>query len=232
VGQSEGRGVLDSVRAARQLPGSGATATSKVIVWGHSQGGGAALFAGSLGPPYAPGVDLVGVIAGAPAAELTSISSFGGPYEGFGLMAAAGFHAAYPDLALGDVLTPAGVQAAQSIVDECSDQILRDFANKPAGQLQKASPMAVPAWAQRFTENDPGGAAPVAPVFIYQGDADEVIPVAVSAALEQKLCALGATSFRTTYPGATHVSSILAALGDIQSWMSDRLAGKAAPSSC
>jgi alpha-beta hydrolase superfamily lysophospholipase len=192
------------------------------------------MFAGSLAPGYAADISLVGVIAGAPAAELTAVNTAasGGPYEGFGLMAAAGFHAAYPDLALGDVLTPAGVKGAESIVDQCSDQILREFANQPPGALQKASPMSVPAWAQRFTENDPGGSAPAAPVFIYQGDADEIIPVAVSAALQQKLCALGATSFRKTYPGATHVSSILAALGDIQTWMNDRLAGKPAPSSC
>ena len=46
VGLSEGRAVLDAVRAARELPKSGAG--KRFAVWGHSQGGHAALFAGQL----------------------------------------------------------------------------------------------------------------------------------------------------------------------------------------
>ena len=47
VGVSEAHSVLDSVRAARNL--SNAHATNRFIVWGHSQGGHAALFAGANG---------------------------------------------------------------------------------------------------------------------------------------------------------------------------------------
>ena len=46
VGQSEGRGVLDAARAARDLRAAGAG--KQVLVLGHSQGGQAALFAGEL----------------------------------------------------------------------------------------------------------------------------------------------------------------------------------------
>src|SRR3984957_4326151 len=42
VGVSEGRAVLDSVRAARRV--SGADAGVRYVVWGHSQGGHAALY--------------------------------------------------------------------------------------------------------------------------------------------------------------------------------------------
>ncbi len=44
VGDSEARAVIDSVRAARQLPGIGNA--DRYAVWGHSQGGQAALFTG------------------------------------------------------------------------------------------------------------------------------------------------------------------------------------------
>src|SRR5580658_8101872 len=44
VGVSEGRAVLDSVRAARAVPGVGDG--TRFAVWGHSQGGQAALFTG------------------------------------------------------------------------------------------------------------------------------------------------------------------------------------------
>jgi dipeptidyl aminopeptidase/acylaminoacyl peptidase len=68
IGESEGRAVLDSVRAARDLPDSGAT--DRFAVWGHSQGGHAALYAGELAARDAPELKLVGVAAAAPATYL------------------------------------------------------------------------------------------------------------------------------------------------------------------
>src|SRR4029079_13393528 len=50
VGESEARSVLDSVRAARNH--SGAHATNRYSVWGHSQGGHASLFSGELAASY------------------------------------------------------------------------------------------------------------------------------------------------------------------------------------
>ena len=52
VGISEAHAVLDSVRAARELPA--AQATHRFAVWGHSQGGHAALFTESLQPSTRP----------------------------------------------------------------------------------------------------------------------------------------------------------------------------------
>jgi len=49
VGTSEARAVIDSVRVAAQLPGAGGG--KKFVVWGHSQGGHAALFTGIIGKP-------------------------------------------------------------------------------------------------------------------------------------------------------------------------------------
>jgi acetyl esterase/lipase len=71
VGQSEARAVLDSVRAARQIPGAGAG--DRFAVWGHSQGGQAALFTGLEAARYAPELKLVGVAAAAPATDLAAL---------------------------------------------------------------------------------------------------------------------------------------------------------------
>ena len=68
IGLSEARAVLDSVRAARQLPD--AAAGDRFAVWGHSQGGHAALFTGEQAASYAPELKLVGVAAAAPATYL------------------------------------------------------------------------------------------------------------------------------------------------------------------
>src|SRR6201991_1804511 len=67
IGVSEGRGVLDMVRAARKLdPKIGKT----MVIAGHSQGGHAALWAGSLAPKWTPELKLRGTLALAPAIPL------------------------------------------------------------------------------------------------------------------------------------------------------------------
>ena len=71
VGISEGRAVLDFVRAARAVPGVGDG--RRFAVWGHSQGGQASLYTGILAKAYAPELDLVGVAAAAPATELARL---------------------------------------------------------------------------------------------------------------------------------------------------------------
>jgi len=50
IGESEARSVLDSVRAARALPNTGAS--NRFAVWGHSQGGHAALYTGEVAARY------------------------------------------------------------------------------------------------------------------------------------------------------------------------------------
>src|SRR5271154_349853 len=71
VGTSEARAVIDSVRVASHLPGAGGG--NKFVVWGHSQGGHAALFTGMIAKSYAPELDLLGVAAAAPATDLTKL---------------------------------------------------------------------------------------------------------------------------------------------------------------
>src|SRR5581483_9925110 len=71
IGVSEGRAVLDSVRAARDLPDAGAS--NRFAVWGHSQGGHASLFTGELAASYAPDLKLVGVAVAAPATYLIEL---------------------------------------------------------------------------------------------------------------------------------------------------------------
>jgi hypothetical protein len=71
VGVSEARAVIDSVRAARSFPGL--EISSRYAVWGHSQGGQAALFTGMISQTYAPELQLVGVAAAAPATDLATL---------------------------------------------------------------------------------------------------------------------------------------------------------------
>ena len=54
IGTSEGNSVLDAVRAARNITETGVTTDSDVLLWGHSQGGQAVLFAGQAADELRP----------------------------------------------------------------------------------------------------------------------------------------------------------------------------------
>ena len=63
--------MLEQVRAARAL--TAANAGRRFVVWGHSQGGHAALYSGELAGSYAPELDLLGIAAVAPATFLAEL---------------------------------------------------------------------------------------------------------------------------------------------------------------
>jgi uncharacterized membrane protein HdeD (DUF308 family) len=64
VGEPTGHAVLDGVRAARQM--DQVSLSDQTVVWGHSQGGHAALWAGILTEDYTPDAGVIGVAAIAP----------------------------------------------------------------------------------------------------------------------------------------------------------------------
>ncbi len=99
AGRAEGQAVLDAVRAGRQVPGSGIGAGAPVVVWGYSQGGQAAGWAGELQSGYAPDVKIVGVAAGGVPADLQAVSAFGSGSvaAAFSLNSLIGLNAAYPE---------------------------------------------------------------------------------------------------------------------------------------
>lgn len=233
VGLSEGRSVLDSVRAAQRLEGTGASAASEAVVWGHSQGGQSAAMAGDLAPTYAPDTNVVGAVVGSPAAELPTLltGATASPAFGFGFMIGAGFQAVYPELDLGAVFTPEGLAGVEEAKTSCVDIVAKYAAEDPSRYV-KADPTAAPGWAEVLQENSPGATKTSVPVFVYHGEADELIPVAISRQLLQRYCAVGTTASLKTYPGGTHAGVVPMAFGDITTFAADRFAGTPAPSSC
>ena len=73
VGVSEGRGVIDAILAAKQLPD--AEGGDQLAIAGYSQGGHGALWANEVAKDWAPDLDVVGTFAGAPATEIDLILS-------------------------------------------------------------------------------------------------------------------------------------------------------------
>ncbi|WP_235201286.1 alpha/beta fold hydrolase [Microbacterium sp. CH12i] len=73
LGIPESNSMLDAARAARALTDTGAS--DRLLLWGHSQGGQAALFAAERAAAYAPELTLEGVAVAAPAANLSALMS-------------------------------------------------------------------------------------------------------------------------------------------------------------
>ena len=218
-GISEGRSVLDIAVAAKSIDGLSLSATT--VLWGHSQGGHAALFAAQEAPTYAPSLKIAGVVAGAPPSQLrellTSIEKT--PDRGYALLVAQGLRAIDPSLRLGDVFTARGVALAERLDTECSSEVTGAAARDT---IRLASPVPE-AWLAALDTNQPGQVKIDAPVLIVHGSVDELIPVATSAALQTSLEQRGTTVERIVYPGAGHADVALSSLTDVLAWITKRL---------
>lgn len=232
VGESEGRGVLDIVRAARAL-GPRVAASTEVVIWGHSQGGHAALFANQIAGTWAPELDVVGTVAGAPPSHLPllAVALRDSPFRFYLGMVAAGWAAAYPDADPADLLTPAGLERLDEVDRGCAAGLAAAWSDVPYSELVKADPATVEPWADLLVENDPGYVPGVSPVLIIHGEQDEQIPVVSSQLLVERMCATGQVVLRRTYPGG-HTGVIGPSLPEMLTWIDDRLARVSAVSSC
>src|SRR2546429_8878925 len=118
IGEGEARAALDSVRAARQM--SELILDKRVVVWGHSQGGHAALWTGIIGPRYAPDLEIRGVVAIAPSANIKNILALNVEIDKrFGPYLALSYSRFYPDITFEQALRPEALDAARQIVDLC-----------------------------------------------------------------------------------------------------------------
>ncbi|RZK88123.1 MAG: triacylglycerol lipase, partial [Methylobacterium sp.] len=76
VGQVLGRNVLDVVRAARSITGSGVDELSPVGLWGYSEGGAGASWAAELSATYTPELRIAAVASGGTPTYLSDTARF------------------------------------------------------------------------------------------------------------------------------------------------------------
>jgi len=233
VGESEARGTIDIVRAAANLPDL--DVSNRYVVWGHSQGGHAAMFTLDIGEEWAPELDQLGVVAGAPPSQLLLLNAAlqTSPFRHYIAMVAAAINAAYGDTAapLDDVLTPAGKEFLTKVDTFCSSDLGAQLKDVDMSTLQKADPATVPAWNALLKENDPGTFTTpgTAPLLIIHGGEDEQIPTVTSALLFDQMCAIDQVTQRWVYPDQTHAGVVAASFNDMLRWINDRFAGQPAP---
>jgi hypothetical protein len=232
VGESEARGVLDIVKAAQQIRET--DASNHTFVWGQSQGGQAALFAGEIQPTYAPELALEGVISGAPVTDATAMFPAAATIPetlGFAVMGLMGIQAAYPDAKISDVLTPAGLAKTKIVDQKCYGAVLDAF-KLPVNQVIKKNPSQVPPFPALFAADTPGKVPTAAPMLVYQGLSDDVVYKVFTDQYVKKACALGNTVDYQTFSGKDHYEENDAAEKDVLEWMQARLHGVAAPTTC
>ncbi|HUH08110.1 MAG TPA: lipase family protein [Egibacteraceae bacterium] len=231
VGESEARSVLDLVRAARQI--DDAQAGPEFLVWGHSQGGHAALFTGEAVRRWAPELTLRGVAATAAPGDLIVLAGDleGSPFQGYMVMAAVAYSATYPH-DVSALLGDAALDRVDVVEESCVDTVLDTFADTPYADLLRADPATAEPWRTLLIENTPGLHPVTAPVLLLHGSDDEQIPVEQSALVAERLCALGVPVQREVYEGHGHGSVLAASLPDLLGWISERFADEPARDDC
>jgi pimeloyl-ACP methyl ester carboxylesterase len=222
IGRSEGDGVLDIVRAARQLDPA---VSNRMIIAGHSQGGHAALWAASLAPRYTPDLQLLGTVPFAPqshtAVEATlfknlTITSL----TGLSAMIVRGLQVAYPSQNVSALLSPAALKLYPQTLTTCLGGLDKpdSFGSLPLNQLFSPS-------ADETTEikdlkaNDPDALKIKGPVLIEQGLADTTVIPTFDQQLSQELAKNGAKVTYHTYPGVTHGGVIVAGAKDATAFL-------------
>jgi alpha-beta hydrolase superfamily lysophospholipase len=239
VGREGAHGVLDAVRSTRQMPEL--KTENRVVVWGHSQGGTSALWAGIEALTYAPDVNLVGVAAFAPASDLRPLAAASRGLA-FGrivsVLLAHAYSKVYPDVSLVDDAGPLARLIGGDIVGRCVGDwgtllSVLEAQLLPKRDFFEHDPM-TGALGARLAQNTPD--KPIAaPVLIAQGEGDALVSPTIQARFVATRCAAGQVIDYRAYPGRDHIS--LVALSsplsdDIRAWTRDRIAGKPAPPTC
>lgn len=238
VGDSEARAVIDSVRVAGSMPGAGGG--KRFTVWGHSQGGQAALFTGLIAKSYAPELTLVGVAAAAPATDLVTlmdddIHSVGG--KNITAMTLWSWHRVY-DAPIDSIVDPRAIAVMDRLAHECIegpfDLVARQRTEKPLEKyfLTVEGPADVEPWHSLLEKNTPGALPPEIPVFLAQGAADQIIRPEVTRDYMGKLCKAGSKVRMLIMPNIGHGRAAQASTMQAVNWMTDRFADEEPPDDC
>jgi acetyl esterase/lipase len=238
VGTSEAHAVLDSVRAARSIPE--APAETQFAVWGHSQGGQAALFTGLETARYAPELKLVGVAGAAPATDLGALmtddlgTGGGNNITAMTLWSWARVYGAPID----NVVSPQAEPVIDRLTKLCIERWFDMFTRREPTLALENSFLRVnnlveeELWRRLLEENSPGPLPADIPVFLAQGSSDGLVRPGITEAYRARLCRNGNRVEFVLMPGVGHAFIARDVAGAAVSWIAARFAGEPAPSNC
>jgi pimeloyl-ACP methyl ester carboxylesterase len=230
VGESEGRSMVDIVRAARHIPAF--SAGTVFAAWGHSQGGHAALFARKVAARYAPELRMVGAVAVAPVSSVSlfvSRANFVG--ASLTLMTVAGYSAAY-GLPAREVLTDDGMDHLQDAESKCLADLSDDLGDRSLSDVRKVDPTSLSDWGAALARNDAGPIRSNVAVLLLQGDDDAIVPPTDTERLFREMCTTSQPVTMHIDPGGGHASVATRTEGLAVDWLTDRFALTPDASNC
>ena len=227
IGGSEGRSVLDSVRAVRTIE---PRLSKSVAIMGHSQGGHAALWAAALAPRYTPELKVRGTVAYAPASHVKDQSNLldllKSPTPLSALIASIfrGADVAYPSLHIASLLSDRTAALFPNIDDKCLGEM---YGADSWGGIAPASILRegvdrTPLLAEA-DKNDPENLKIRTPVMIDQGTADGTVVPLFTDQLANELRQNGAKITYKKYAGVSHEGIAQAARKDARAYLKKRI---------
>jgi pimeloyl-ACP methyl ester carboxylesterase len=234
VGSDEARDVLNSVRAARKYDSE---AGNRYALFGHSQGGHAALWSANESRSYAPELNLVGTAAGAPAAELPQL--FSEQYDSaaawvIGPDVTVSWPGVYPGLEVGEAVTKHGLRLAPKIARECAEQsgegaLAREGIDE---RYFARNPMELASWRDAASQQTPKAPRPSQPLLVVQSTTDKIVLPDTTATWVRNACAAGSNVQTFWMSDVTHQQTVITAGPSIVDWIGQRFEGGPTTSSC
>jgi alpha-beta hydrolase superfamily lysophospholipase len=229
VADSEGRGVIDAVRAATQVNPS---VSKEWFSLGHSQGGQAAIAAGELANTWGKGLQFRGTVGLAPVTNVGAAYSYGtpGPVDrGFYLLALNGLKTVHPELKFSDFLNKQVQDMVPQVQKDCTAKIWEDFTADFKDKLNDyafapqnhEAAMKLQTWLDDQTvprTKTPG------PMLLLQGDDDPSIKIEVTKQAVRNARAAGTPAEFRLYKGKDHYSVLTprsdgGAATDVVAWL-------------
>ena len=240
IGPDTAHATLDAARAARQLDET--NLGDQNVVWGHSQGGGAALWTGALADQYAPELDIEGVAALAPASNLPALVESLPNVTGGSVFASfvfAAYSAIYDDVNYRDYIRPGAEVTVREMAKRCLAEpgvlvsVLNAMALSKDPEIFARDPLSG-ALGEHLTDNVPP-ATISAPLLLAQGGSDQLIIPSAQDEYVDGLCADGQQLDYRIYQGRDHVPLVepdSPLVPQLLDWTHDRLDGKAVTPDC
>lgn len=240
IGSDTAHAALDAARAARQL--DDAHLGDQNVVWGHSQGGGAALWTGALADQYAPELDIDGVASLAPASNLPALVKNLPNITGGSVFAAyvfAAYDAVYDDVSYRSYIRPGAEVTIREMAKRCLAEpgvfvsILNALALSEDPEIFARDPL-TGTLGKHLTDNVPP-ATVTAPLLLGQGGADQLVIPSAQDEYVDDLCAEGQQVDYRIYAGRDHVPLVepdSPLVPDLLAWTKDRLDDKPVATDC
>ncbi|MFC4256523.1 alpha/beta fold hydrolase [Altererythrobacter xixiisoli] len=239
VGTSEGRSVLDAVRAHRAI--AEADAGTRFAVWGESQGGHAALWTGQLWRDYAPDLQLVGIAAIVPPTDLPRNFQEGSDARVRALLTS--YTATAWSRYYGAPMSTFGSRQTQNVMTRLADNNCVQFDAKPRlgtiigilavqRAIRRLDLASVEPWGQLMRQNSPSPAAIPVPALIATGLRDVIVAPAVVEDFARAACAQGKKISYFSFENGEHSTVARTEAKTVLDWIGARFARYPAPSNC